>query len=178
MIRWGVHPSAVVDNQGELVLPESTVLEPQTVLYIGPRGRVRLGERNTFYPQVSVRVDQGWVTTGNDVSFGSGCHIYEPRAGLEIGDDVLIAGGCFFCGVSHGHGRLDMAMRYQAAEVGKICIESDVWLGMGVIVLPGVTIGRGSIIGAGSVVTRDVPPGSVAWGTPCKVQRKREDAQS
>lgn len=50
-------------------------------------------------------------------------------------------------------------------------IEDEVWLGGHVTILPGVTIGRGSIIGAGSVVTKDVPAGVVAAGNPCKVLR-------
>ncbi len=50
-------------------------------------------------------------------------------------------------------------------------IEDHVWLGIGVQVMPGVRIGRNSVIGAGSVVTRDIPPNVVAYGTPCRVQR-------
>lgn len=49
---------------------------------------------------------------------------------------------------------------------------SDVWFGGNVVVLPGVTIGYGSVIGAGSVVTRDVPPGVLAAGNPCRVIRR------
>ncbi|KAL7267830.1 hypothetical protein RUND412_009569 [Rhizina undulata] len=54
----------------------------------------------------------------------------------------------------------------------KICIEEDCWLGGNVCVLPGVTIGRGSVVGAGAVVTRDVPPGCVVAGNPARVIRK------
>ena len=50
-------------------------------------------------------------------------------------------------------------------------IGEDCWLGAGVIVLPGVTIGRGSVIGAGSVVTKDIPENVVAFGNPCRVVR-------
>ena len=56
-----------------------------------------------------------------------------------------------------------------------IVIEDDCWLGGGVIVLAGVTIGKGSVIGAGSIVTKDIPPYSVAVGNPCKVMRTIED---
>ena len=52
-----------------------------------------------------------------------------------------------------------------------IHIEENVWIGAGVIVLPGVTIGKNSVIGAGSVVTRDIPENVVAMGTPCRVAR-------
>lgn len=178
MIRFGIHSSAVIDAQGILMLPESTVIEPQVALFVGPSGRIELGERNTLYPQVSLRVDKGWIRTGKDVSIGSGTHIYEPRGGLEIGDNVLIAGGCLICGVQHGFARSDLPMRFQPTEVGPIVIESDVWLGMGVILMPGITIGEGSIVGAGSVVTKSIPKNCIAYGSPCKVQRKRTDDES
>lgn len=58
---------------------------------------------------------------------------------------------------------------------GPIIIEDDVWLGYGVIVLSGVRIGRGAIIGAGSVVTKDVPAGAIAVGMPARVMRMRAD---
>ena len=56
-----------------------------------------------------------------------------------------------------------------------IVIEDDCWLGGGVIVLAGVTIGKGSVIGAGSIVTKDIPPYAVAVGNPCQVRRTIED---
>lgn len=174
MIRYGIHPSTTIDSQGTLTLPETTVIEPGSILYLGQNGKLTLGERNTIYPMVSIRIDQGWMTTGEDVSIGSGTHIYEPRAGLEIGARCLIAGGCMICGVEHGYSRIDIPMREQPAHAKKITIGEDVWLGMGVIICPGVTIGRGSVIGAGSVVTKDIPEYSVAYGTPCIVKRNRQ----
>ncbi len=173
MIRRGLHPSAIVDVQGPAVIPETTILEPLAVIYVGPEGRLDLGARNILYPHVSLRIDKGWMRTGDDVSFGPGVMIYEPRAGLEIGHHCMIAGGTAICGVNHNATDIDVPMRNQSTTVAKIVIEDDVWLGMRVVVMPGVVIGRGSIIGAGSVVTRDIPPYSVAWGTPCEVQRTR-----
>ena len=173
MIRAGIHPSAVIDVLGEASMPSTTVLEPQAVIYVGASGRLCLGDRNILYPHASIRIDKGWMTTGTDVSFGPSVIIYEPRDGLEIGNHCLIAGGVAICGVEHGTERTDLPMREQTAKAAKIVIEDDVWLGMRCVITPGVRIGRGSIIGAGSVVTHDIPPFSVAWGTPCEVQRKR-----
>jgi maltose O-acetyltransferase len=65
-------------------------------------------------------------------------------------------------------------MRDQGAgEISPVTISDDVWIGMRVIILPGVTIGRGAIIGAGAVVTKDVPPYCVAVGNPARVVRNR-----
>src|SRR5690349_3020880 len=107
MIRTGIHPSAVVDVLGKAVLPPTTVLEPQAVIYVGPAGLLELGELNILYPHASIRIDQGWMKTGKDVSFGPGVVIYEPRGGLEIGDHCMIAGGVAICGTEHGSERID-----------------------------------------------------------------------
>ena len=173
MIRRGIHPSATLDVIGAATIPESTVLEPQSVIFVGPDGSLTLGERNILYPHCSIRIDKGWMRTGMEVSFGPGVMIYEPRAGLEIGDHCMIAAGTAICGVEHGAERLDVPMRHQPPKAAKIVIENDVWIGMRVVIGPGVRIGAHSIIGAGSVVLRDVPPKSIAWGTPCEVRQKR-----
>lgn len=173
MIRKGIHPSAVIDVTGELTMPDTTVVEPGCVFYGGREGRIVLGARNIFYPNCTIRVEQGWFTTGDDVSFGPGCCIYEPRAGIEIGNACLIAAGVMFCGVEHGFSSLDLPMRFQGTTNRKIVIEDDVWLGMGVIVLPGVTIGRGSIVAAGAVVSRSLSPFSIARGMPARTYKRR-----
>lgn len=174
MIRTGIHATATVDVMGQAVIPETTIMEPQSVIYVGPDGRLELGARNILYPHCSIRIDKGWMRTGVDVSFGPGVMIYEPRAGLEIGDHCMIAGGTAICGVAHGTDSVDIPMRQQPARAAKIVIENDVWIGMRAVIMPGITIGAHSIIGAGSVVTRDVPPRSVAWGTPCEVRQTRQ----
>lgn len=173
MIRKGIHASATIDFAGKLQMPATTIIEPGVILYGGAEASLSLGEMNTLYPGVIIRIDQGSMTTGKEVSFGPGCMIYEPRAGLEIGDHCLLAGGVMICGVEHGFARTDIPMRHQTPTTGKVVIEDDVWLGMGVKVLPGVTIGRGAIVGAGSVVTKSIPAGSVALGVPCKVVGSR-----
>ncbi|MBK5969457.1 MULTISPECIES: methyltransferase domain-containing protein [Thiorhodovibrio] len=176
MIARGIHAQAVVDCQGACTFPESTILEPGAVIYVGPQGRLTLGERNILYPNASIRIDQGWLTTGEEVSFGPGVQIYEPRAGIEIGNHCLIAGGVLICGVRHGLMETDRPMRQQPAESLPIVIDDDVWIGMGAVISPGVSIGAGAVIGAGSVVTRDIPARAVAWGSPCRVRRQRAAA--
>jgi len=178
MIGLGIHPSATVDIIGQATLPDTTVLEPQSVIYVGANGRLQLGERNTLYPHVSIRIDKGWMETRTDVSFGPGVMIYEPRGGLSIGNHCMIAAGTAICGVGHGTERTDIPMRFQEPHVAPIILEEDVWIGMRAVIMPGVTIGRGAIIGAGSIVTTDIPAWSVAWGTPCRPQRQRTNADT
>jgi acetyltransferase-like isoleucine patch superfamily enzyme len=105
-----------------------------------------------------------------------------PAERLEIGRYVSIAEGVKFV-LGGGHD-ITMPLSYpvrhkfmneycEASTRGSIVIEDDVWIGFNVIILSGVTIGRGAVIGAGSIVTRDIPPYSVAVGNPCKVKRYR-----
>jgi acetyltransferase-like isoleucine patch superfamily enzyme len=173
MIRRGVHPSAVVESFGVLDLPSSTVVEPHSVIFIGERGSLTLGAMNTLYPAVTIRIDQGSMTTGEEVSFGSGCHIYEPRAGLTIGHHCMIGGGVLICGVNHGYLDKDTHMRHQIPSNAPVVIGDDVWIGMGAVILPGVTIGSGAIIAAGAVVTGDVRPMAIVKGIPARLSKYR-----
>jgi acetyltransferase-like isoleucine patch superfamily enzyme len=173
MIRSGIHPSAIIDFEGELTLPESTIIEPLVVIYGGQGAKLVFGEKNILYPGCVIRIDQGQMITGEDVSFGPGCQIYEPRGGLTIGNHCMIGGGTLISGVNHGYARFDIPMRNQTASFRPVELEDDVWIGMGVKLLPGIRIGTGSIIGAGSVVTDDIPPFSIAMGIPCKVTKQR-----
>jgi len=174
MIRKGIHPSAIVECHGAALIPESTIIEPLAVVFIGERGKLNLGEMNTVYPGATIRIDQGWMETGREVSFGSGCHIYEPRAGLTIGDHCMIGGGVLICGVNHGYSARGIPMRQQPFEAAPIVIGQDVWVGMGAVILPGVTLGDGAIIAAGAVVTADVAPGAVVSGVPARLAKHRE----
>jgi len=173
MIRTGIHPSSVVEHLGSGSIPESTIIEPLAVVYVGERGRLQLGEMNTIYPGATIRIDLGSMETGREVSFGSGCHIYEPRAGLVIGDHCMIGGGVLICGVHHGYSARDIPMRRQPFEAAPIVLGNDVWIGMGAIILPGVTIGDGAIVGAGAVVTSDVAAGAVVQGVPARIAKLR-----
>ncbi len=88
---------------------------------------------------------------------------------VTIGDNALIGPDARFYTVNHF---LDVDLRRAGWEKGfPITLEPDVWLGGSVVICPGVTIGRGSVVGAGSVVTKDVPPMSVVAGNPARVIR-------
>ena len=175
MIAKGIHASAVLDLRGQAEVPETTIMEPQSVIYVGERGRLKLDEMFIIYPNASIRIDQGWLDVGREVSFGPGVHLYEPRAGITIGNHVMIAGGTVICGVNHGQAELDQPMRHQTAQAEPITIGNNVWIGMNCSILPGVSIGEGAIIGAGSVVTNDVPANSINFGVPCRTIRLRSD---
>lgn len=94
-------------------------------------------------------------------------------ADIFIGDDVLIAPNVVIATGAHP---IDPDLRQKAYQYNlPVHIGNRVWIGAGAIILPGVTIGDDSVIGAGSVVTKDIPRGVVAVGNPCRVMRKIEE---
>ena len=93
---------------------------------------------------------------------------------IYVGDNVMMGPNVV---ISSGTHPLEPALREKGLQYNlPIHIERNVWLGAGVIIMPGVTIGENSVIGAGSVVTKDIPANVVAVGSPCRVLREITDA--
>lgn len=91
------------------------------------------------------------------------------EATISFGDNVFIGPNCSFYTASHP---LDVRLRNKGLETAApITVGDNVWFGGSVTVLPNVSIGRNCVIGAGSVVTHDIPDNAVAYGNPCKVAR-------
>ena len=116
-----------------------------------------------------------WCDYGYNIEIGEnfyakhGCVILDA-ARVTFGDNVFIAPNCGFYTAGHPY---SPDLRNQGLEYAKpISIGNNVWIGGNVTVLPGVTIGDNTIIGAGSVVTKDIPAGVAAVGNPCKVLRE------
>ena len=95
---------------------------------------------------------------------------YLNRGKLVLGERVSIGPRCILVVIAHPNNSV-LGKNFVQKERKKP-IGSDVWLGAGVIVLPEITIGEGSIIGAGSIVTKNIPPYSVAVGNPARVIKK------
>ncbi len=115
------------------------------------------------------RCDYGYnVTVGNNFFANYNCIILDG-AKVTFGDNVFIAPNCVFTTAGHA---LDEAQRNRGLEIAlPITVGNSVWFGANVTVLPGVTIGDNAVIGAGSVVTKDIPSGVIAVGNPCRVLR-------
>lgn len=89
---------------------------------------------------------------------------------ITIGDDVMIGPNVILCSATHP---ISPNLRSKSIEYNMpVKIGNKVWIGGNVVVMPGVTIGNNSVIGAGSIVTKDIPANVVAFGNPCKVHRK------
>ena len=115
------------------------------------------------------------VSIGKEVSIAAFVHIW-GGGGVTIGDRVLIASHVAIASEGHDHGVKGMRSSQRRAPVH---IGADVWLGSHAVILPGITIGDGAVVGAGAVVTKDVPPMTIVAGVPARhlAQRQlREDS--
>jgi maltose O-acetyltransferase len=113
------------------------------------------------------------IEIGNDSGIGVNCEVYGPA---RIGSGVMMGPHVIVLTLNHRFDRCDIPMYRQGhAEASPVTISDDVWIGTRVIILPGVTIGRGAIIGAGAVVTKDVPEYAIVGGNPARVIRYRTE---
>lgn len=116
---------------------------------------------------------------GHHVHFGNNVYVnfngvFVDDGHIYVDDNVLIGPNVTLVTAAHP---IDPDLRRKTYQFNKdIHIEENVWIGANVVVLPGVTIGKNSIIGAGSIVTRDIPSDVVAFGAPARVHRKITDA--
>ncbi len=116
--------------------------------------------------------DNPTLVVGNNTNIGWGVNISVCER-VTIGNHVRVA-NCALIADNPGHPMDAIARRTEPVtpdQVRPIVIEDDVWIGTGAMVFGGVTIGRGSVVAAGSTVTRDVPPGVVVAGSPARVVR-------
>jgi acetyltransferase-like isoleucine patch superfamily enzyme len=122
-----------------------------------------------FFSRIEYRHN---LKVGKNSAWNWGCWI-NAMGGIEIGSNVIIGPYCVIHSANHKFNDINQPILFQGYERLSVKIKDDCWLGANVIVLPGVTIGKGCVIGAGSVVTKDIPEYSVAVGNPAKVIRSR-----
>ncbi len=136
--------------------------------------KIIIGKNTRISSFAKIKVNNGVIKIGENCTINSFCFIYADKGGLEIGNNVLMGPGVGVFGSNYECNDVNKPIIDQGIISRGIKIEDDVWIGSNSTILDGVTIGRGSIIGAGSVVTKDIPPFSSAFGVPAKVIKKRK----
>ncbi len=146
-----------------------------------------------------IRIEAGvWLTCPNEIYFGRGCYVGSDcrifstpesairigdrfsananvminargKGRIEIGNDVSIGPNVVIRSNNHAFSRIDIPIIDQGMWEGVIIIEDDVWIASNAVILPDVTIAKGAIVGAGAVVTKDVPPYAIVAGVPARV---------
>ena len=113
---------------------------------------------------------------GNSSGIGRGC---EVNNGVTIGNNVMIGPDVLIYTQNHNMSNPDEPMSHQGFKaIEPVIIEDNVWIGARVCILPGVTIGEGSVIGACAVVSKSIPPYSVAVGNPARVVKNRKNTEA
>ena len=174
--RGYVSISATIEHS-DLRIGKHVFIGDRVVIYEAlDGGCVQLDDKVALYGDIIIETcNKGTVSIGEGTHIQPRCNLVGCKASVIIGKRVEIASNCAFYPYNHAMG-LGQAIREQPlVSRGDIVIEDDVWLGYGVIVLDGVHIGSGAVIGAGSVVTHDIPANAIAMGTPARVVKMRSD---
>jgi len=142
-------------------------------VHVSGTANIKLGKRCRLGMEVELRtVEAGHIQIGEDTRLNRGCTL-TSYAQIRIDDFTIIGEFVSIRDANHGLKRGE-PMRYQPHTCKPILVGRDVWIGRGSCILPGVTIGEGAVIGANSVVTRDVPDFAIAAGVPAKVIKMRQ----
>lgn len=135
-------------------------------------GSIRIGPGSQIHDYALLLTYGGNIHVGTNCTVNPFCVLY-GHGGLTIGNGVRIASHSVFIPANHNFDDVTKPIWQQAETRLGIVIEDDVWIGTGVRVMDGVRIGCGSVIGAGAVVTKSIPPNSVAVGIPARVVGQR-----
>jgi acetyltransferase-like isoleucine patch superfamily enzyme len=138
--------------------------------------KITIGDSVLIGKGAIVKARASSIHIKDNVSLGFDCRIASTSE-VSIGSHCLFGARCYIGGAQHSFDRTDIPITRQPINSkGGVRIEDDVWLGVHVVVNDGIRIGKGAVVGAGSVVTRDLPPYAIAAGVPAKVIRKRKES--
>jgi acetyltransferase-like isoleucine patch superfamily enzyme len=180
LARFGSHgfisPDATIVHR-DLQLEKHVFIDDGVLIYQDKGGgSVKLCENAQLFRDTIIQTGKGGtVTIGPETGIQPRCQFSAYLAPIEIGRGVQIAPNCAFYPYNHGMAAGASMLTQPLQTAGGILIENDAWLGVGVIVLDGVRIGQGAVIGAGSVVTCEIPDGAIAMGVPARVVKMRSD---
>jgi acetyltransferase-like isoleucine patch superfamily enzyme len=153
-------------------LGANTIVEEGVLLEVGQSSscceKISIGNNCEIRNGAQIRSWLGQVSIGNNCSINSNTLLF-GTGGIIIGNYVRIAANCVIVASSHVYKDCTKPICTQGFTAKGILIEDDVWIGAGACILDGVTIGRGSVIGAGAVVRNSTEPFSVNVGVPAKI---------
>jgi acetyltransferase-like isoleucine patch superfamily enzyme len=192
------HSKLLVHKTATCVLGENTHLATNAEIRIAKNSNLSVGNHFLLEDYSRIFIDENWEF-GNNVKIATHCAIFSREAGycgilnigngchigdntiidvcgnITIGNEVAIGPNCVIYSHDHNYALLDMPAWKGGLIVKPVIIEKGAWIGSGVTILPGVTIGLRAVVAAGSVVTKDVPQNTVYGGVPARQIIKKND---
>jgi acetyltransferase-like isoleucine patch superfamily enzyme len=165
-VKWFVNPVYHSKGKGSKICRRTRI----DVLPFQP---FTLGDFSTVEDFATINNGVGPVHVGNNSRVGIGNVIIGP---VTIGNNVILAQNIVMSGLNHNYTDIDMPIYLQGETVATITIEDDCWIGANAVITAGVTVGKHSVIGGGAVVTKNIPPYSIAIGNPAKVIKQYNPA--
>lgn len=165
-------------------------------IFIFPKDLKKIGNNVNFHPGIEIDCFEnisigencgvgafaffsafgGEIRIGNEVFLNRNVHINASIGGIiDIGDKCLIGPNVVFRTANHNFDSIELPIQKQGHKIDNIILETDVWVASNVVLVGGIRIGKGSVIAAGSVVTKDIPSYSVVGGVPAKIIKKRNE---
>ena len=164
-----------IENPELITIMDNVKICDGATLIARPESEIYIGKNTVINDRVYLDTEQkgGYIHIENDVYIGTGTTLFGHR-GLEIGDHVLMAQNITLTPYSHKFADPETNIIKQGGHSKKVVIGRDSYIGMGVCIMYSGDIGEGSVIAAGAVVVKPIPPYSVAVGCPAKVIKRRE----
>ena len=172
--RGYIAPTATI-HHSDLRMGANILIGDRVVIYQAEKGGpVEMGDQVHILRDAIIETGfGGYLTIGSGSTVNPRCQLNAYVAPIQIGRGVQLAPNCALYSYDHGFAPGESIREQPLQTRGGITIDDDVWLGVGVIVLSGVHIGKGSVIGAGSIVTHDIPDEAIAVGSPARVIKMR-----
>jgi acetyltransferase-like isoleucine patch superfamily enzyme len=164
-VKWFLNPFKHKRGHG-------SVIRSLTRTDLFPYNDFVLGNYSVIEDFTTINNAVGDVVIGDRTIVGIGSVIIGP---VKIGNNVMIAQNIVMSGLNHGYEDISLSPREQKVTCKQITISDNVWIGSNSVITAGVTLGKHCVIGAGSVVTKNIPDYSVAVGNPARVIKKYND---
>lgn len=161
-IKWFVNPFVHKKGSGSCI-------RRRTRLDVVPWNKFNLGTDSTIEDFSAINNGVGDVIIGDRTRIGLSNTLIGP---VKVGNDVRLAQNVVLSGLNHNYTEIDSPIHKQGVSTKPIVIEDESWIGANVVIVPGVTVGKHSIVAAGSVVTKDIPQYSVAAGNPARILKQ------